>query len=412
MSGQVMVSEIEAASEPDHAQAANWLGIGALGVSVFALVMAEFLPPSVLTPMSKDLSVSLGAAGQAVTATAVVGAFAALLVPVLSRRWDRKTVLLALLVTLLGSNLLTAFAANLPTLLAARVLLGVALGGFWSMVPAVAMRLVPMHVLGRAMAMIFTGVTLATVLAAPVGAYIGDLLGWRAAFWLAGGVGVLALLASLTTLPTLAPKDGVNLAGLIEVAGRGPVRWVLAGVVLVVSGHFAGFTYIRPVLEQVTRLDVAAISLALLVFGGAGFIGNAVGGLLSGRDPRLSVMAGCGVLAIALAAVTAFGASPAVTFAALALWGAGFAMLPVGFQAWMATETMDKPELGGGLLTATFQVAIATGAIFGGLLVDRFGVLATPAYCAVMAVLGVVLVVRCRAAGAPQPIAAPACCAP
>lgn len=376
----------------------RWGAIAALSVSVFALVMAEFLPPSVLTPMAADLSVSLGAAGQAVTATAVVGALAALLVPVVTRSWDRKMVLLGLLATLCVSNLMTAVAGNLPVLLAARVLLGVALGGFWSMVAATAMRLAPMSILGRAMAIVFTGVTMATVLAAPVGASIGDLWGWRAAFWLAGLIGGLALLAVALTLPRLPARSEASLAGLIEVAARPQVGWALLGILLLISGHFAAFTYIRPVLEQVARMDIAAVSLALLVFGGAGFIGNLFGGLLSGRDPRLSVMGGASAIGIAMTLILALGVSAPVAIFALGLWGMGFAMLPVGFQAWVAAETVDKAELGGGLLTATFQVAIASGAVFGGLLVDRFSVLAAPTYCVSAAILGLILVSRRLAA--------------
>lgn len=180
-----------------------WSGVAALSLSVFGLVTAEFLPPSVLTPLASDLGVSLGAAGQAVTATAVVGAFAALLVPVVSSRWDRRLVLLGLLLLLGVSNLMTAAAVNLPMLLAARVVLGVSLGGFWSMAAATTMRLVPMPVLPRAMSIVFTGVTVATVSAAPVGAYVGDLLGWRATFLIAGLVGVAALACLWLTLPKL-----------------------------------------------------------------------------------------------------------------------------------------------------------------------------------------------------------------
>ncbi|MET4682095.1 MFS transporter [Brevundimonas faecalis] len=387
-----MTEQIALPMDQDSPSTALWSGIAALSLSVFALVMAEFLPPSVLTPMAADLGISLGAAGQAVTATAVIAAVAALLVPVATRRWDRKRVLIGLMIALSLSNLLTATATGLVTLLTARLLLGVALGGFWSMVAATAMRLVPMSVLGRAMAIVFTGVTMATVLAAPVGAYIGDLLGWRTAFWLAGGVGLAALLGVLVTLPRLPARGSADLAGLVEVARRPQVLWALIAVLLIISGHFAAFTYVRPVLEQVTGLGISAITLALFVFGGAGFLGNLAGGLLSGRDPKLSVIVGAMAMATALAAVLILGASVLVTTAALGLWGMGFAMLPVGFQAWVATETTDKAELGGGLLTATFQVAIAGGAIFGGLLVDRFTILAAPAYCVTVAIAGLALV--------------------
>ncbi|WP_374656947.1 MFS transporter [Phenylobacterium sp.] len=377
---------------PPASEPAAWGGVLALSLSVFALVTAEFLPASVLTPMAADLKVSLGAAGQAVTATAVVGAFAALLAPVVSSRWDRRHVMLGLLLLLGLSNLLTAVATSLPVLLVARVMLGASLGGFWSMAAATAMRLVPMTLFPRAMSIVFTGVSVATVSAAPVGAYVSEALGWRAAFVIAGVVGVIAFLAVWFTLPKMRSTGAAAMGDLLEVAARGRVQLVLAGVILVISGHFAGFTYIRPVLEQVTHLGAAAISLALLAFGGAGFIGNFAGAFLAERDPKLAVITGAGLVAAAMLAMIGLGASPWLAGAALTLWGMAFAMLPVGFQAWMVADAADRAELGGGLLTAAFQVAIASGAVIGGLVVDRFGVLSAPAYCGVACLAGVVLV--------------------
>lgn len=401
---------LEVQSAPDAAAALDvaaptkpaWDGILTLSLSVFALVTAEFLPPSVLTPLAADLGVSLGAAGQAVTATAVVGAFAALLVPVFTSRWDRRKVMLGLLLLLCVSNLMTALATNLPMLLAARVVLGVSLGGFWSMAAATAMRLVPMPILPRAMSIVFTGVTVATVSAAPIGAYVGDLWGWRAAFLIAGVVGVLALIGLWFTLPKLKPTAVANLSDLLEVAARPRALVVLFSVLVVISGHFAGFTYIRPVLEQVARLDVAAISLVLLAFGCAGFVGNFIGAFLAERDPKLAIISGASVMAASMAALVAFGTSPWLAGLALTFWGMAFAALPVGFQAWMVTDVPDRPELGGGLLTAAFQVAIATGAVVGGLLVDRFGVLSASIYCGTAAAVGLCLVLALRRRRAAQ----------
>jgi DHA1 family purine ribonucleoside efflux pump-like MFS transporter len=177
---------------------------------------------------------------------------------------------------------------------------------------------------------------------------------------------------------------------------RPSVAAALIGVVLVISGHFAGFTYVRPVLEQVTHLDVRSISLVLLAFGLAGFFGNFAGAFLAERDPRTAVFGGAGLIAAAALTVVGFGASPWAVTAALAVWGFAFAMLPVGFQAWVTAEASDQAELAGGLLTSTFQVAIAMGAIFGGLLVDRLGPLSAPAYCAAGAVLAAGLVLALR----------------
>ncbi|MET3667455.1 MFS transporter [Caulobacter sp. 1776] len=403
---------VEGKASGDVERPAAWAAVGALTLGVFALVTSEFLPASVLTPLARDLGVSVGAAGQAVTATAVVGAFAAPLTPVLTGRFDRRVVMWALMALLCVSNLLTVFAANLPMLLAARILLGASLGGFWSMAAALAMRLAPPAEMPRAMSLIFTGVSVATVSAAPIGAYVSDTLGWRAAFIIAGAVGAVALLAQLATLPRLAPTSTPRLAGLIEVGRRPAVATALLGVLLVISGHFAGFTYVRPVLEQVAHLDVRAVSLSLLAFGVTGFFGNIAGAALVGRDPRLSVLAGSALVAAAALAIVVLGQVGLVTAAALALWGFAFAMLPVGFQSWATSAAPDQAELAGGLLTSTFQVAIAAGAVFGGLLVDQFGPLSAPAYAAVsaLAAVGLVLTLRRRAARAPAPAVACEAC--
>jgi DHA1 family purine ribonucleoside efflux pump-like MFS transporter len=402
MDGSTIAKQAQGASIPETQVGtsaeppAAWAAIGALALGVFALVTSEFLPASVLTPLAADLGVSVGAAGQAVTATAVIGAIAAPLTPVLTGRLDRRLVMWSLMALLCASNLLTVFAVNLPMLLVARILLGASLGGFWSMAAALAMRLVPVRALPRAMSIVFTGVSVATVSAAPVGAYVSDTLGWRAAFVIAGVVGALALLAQVLTLPRLAPTAAPRLRGLLQVARRPSVAVALIGVLLVISGHFAGFTYVRPVLEQVTRLDVGAISLVLLAFGVAGFFGNFAGAFLAERDPRLAVLGGAGLVAVSALAIVTLGAWPPVVAIALAVWGFAFAMLPVGFQAWATSEASDQAELAGGLLTSTFQVAIAMGAIFGGVLVDHLGAVSASAYAGLAAASGVVLVLAAR----------------
>ncbi|TIM95716.1 MAG: MFS transporter, partial [Mesorhizobium sp.] len=164
-------------------------------------------------------------------------------------------------VLLILSNLLAAFASSLPVLLIARIMLGISLGGFWSMSAAMAMRLVPMRLMPRAMSIILTGVSVATVCAAPVGAYVGDIWGWRTAFMIAAVVGALALLVQIATLPKLPPAGVASFRTLLEVIKRPMIRVALLVVLLVASGHFAGFTYVRPFLEKVPALDIETISL-------------------------------------------------------------------------------------------------------------------------------------------------------
>lgn len=376
------------------AAAARWPAVASLALGVFGLVTAEFLPASLLTAMAADLGVTAGAAGQAVTATALVGAVAAPTIPLLTRRFDRKAVLLALTTLLVVSNVLAATAGSLAVLLVARVMLGIALGGFWSMSAALAMRLVPESLFARAMSVILTGVSVATVCAAPIGAWMGDLWGWRSAFIAAGAVSVLTLAVQLSTLPALPPRDNPDLRVLGELIRRPGVRMALLAVLLVISGHFAGFTYIRPLMEDVTHLSVSAISAVLLGYGIGGFFGNFAGGFIAERSERLAIVFGGTLIAALATSLLLAGSSAVVTAVSVALWGFAFGAFPVGFQTWIVRAAPDQAEGAGGLLVASFQIAIASGAIGGGLLVDRIGALGGPAFAVATLVLGTLLTLR------------------
>lgn len=377
---------------PEERSEAAWAAVFSLAMGVFGLVTAEFLPASLLTPIAADLRISDGAAGQAVTATAVIGAVAGIATAIVTRNLDRRVVMWALTTLLVVSSLLAAAANGLVMLLGARLLLGIGLGGFWSMAAAMAMRLVPMSLMPKAMAIIFTGVSVATVSAAPIGAYLGDLAGWRAVFVLSAAIGGLTLLAQVLTLPRLPPVATPSLRTLAELLGRPAIRLVLLAVLVIISGHFAGFTYVRPFLEQIPQLKVEAISLVLLAYGVGGFFGNLAGGAVVARSVKAAVV--IGALAIGLSALAMFfaGSSLIVSGIAVGLWGFFFGFLPVGIQTWTVRVAADQAEAAGGLLVAAFQVAIAGGAILGGLLVDHLGALGAVGYLAAATLLGTVLV--------------------
>jgi len=379
---------------PDTTAVPRWAAVGSLALGVFGLVTAEFLPASLLTAMAADLGVSEGAAGQTVTATALIGAIAAPSIPLLTRRIDRKHVMLALTLLLVLSNVIAATADSLSILLVARVMVGIALGGFWSMSAALAMRLVPEHHFARAMSIILTGVSVATVCAAPIGAWMGELWGWRSAFVAAGVVSVVTLVAQLFSLPALPPKANPDLRVLGELLTRPGVRIALLAVLLVISGHFAGFTYIRPMMENITGLPVSAISAILLGYGIGGFFGNFVGGYIAGRSERHAVVFGGTLIAVLTASLLLAGHSFTVTAIAVVLWGFAFGAFPVGFQIWIVRAAPDQAEGAGGLLVATFQIAIATGAIGGGLLVDHIGATGGPLFAVVTMTLGTLLTLR------------------
>jgi predicted MFS family arabinose efflux permease len=359
---------------PAVPERASWAAVLSLTLGVFGLVTAEFLPASLLTPMASGLGISEAMAGQAVTATALVALVAALLAAVVTRRVDRRIVLMVFSVLLIVSNLLVAAAPNFILLLFGRVLLGVALGGFWSMAVAVAIRLVPTPMVPRALSILFSGVSVATIVAVPLGSYIGGLYGWRSVFLFATLIGVVTLLSQIAFLPSLVANHTARLGTLAEVLMRRGVRLGVLCCVLVFGGHFALFTYVRPFFETVAGVGPRGIALMLLGFGLANFVGTLLAGVLLERSLRLT-------LTVAPLLIGAAGLSLAVLQVGLpvhallvALWGLAFGAVPVGWSTWMARAVPDETESAGGLLVAAVQVSIAAGAALGGLVFGFSGV--------------------------------------
>lgn len=392
---------LAAASAALSSQQALWGAVVSMMLGVFGLVTAEFLPASLLTPMARDLGVTEGVAGQAVTATATVALITSLLVVTATRRIDRRVVLLAFSILLIASNLLVATASSLVSLILGRVLLGFALGGFWTMSAATVMRLVPEALVPRALSILFSGVSAATVFAAPVGSFVGDIAGWRAVFVMGAGLGLLALVVQFATLPRLEPRGHARLRTLFEVLARPQIGLGLIAVTLVFTGHFAFFTYIRPFLETVTGVGISTMSAILLGFGIANFLGTFLGGFLLERSLRLTLAAMplvMGVLGLLLAGL---GNAPLIDAGLIALWGLAFGAVPVAWTAWITRAVPDETESGTALIVAVIQFAIALGAAGGGTIFDisgATGVFVAAGLVLLLSVLLILVGVRSRLA--------------
>jgi predicted MFS family arabinose efflux permease len=367
----VSAREALACSPAAGAPRASWAGVGSLGLGVFAMVMAEFLPASLLPRIADGLGVSDGAAGQAVSVTAFAAAASALVLSVVLPRADRRRVVLGLTLLAALSDLVVAVAPDLPVLLAARLLLGVALGGSWAMATAVAARLVPPDQVGRALTVINSGVAGATVAAVPVGAWLGGVWGWRAVFLLGAGVAVVALVVQAATLPRVAPAVTSGLRALGSVLRSGVVLTGLVAVLLVFGGHFSGFTYVRPAAEALAGIDAGGLAALLLVFGLADVLGTVLSGPLADRAPRVGVLGFPAVVGVGMLVVHVAGGTDVGLFLGTALWGLGFGGVPTTVLSWGARTQPTRLEQVGGVLVAVCNVGIAVGASVGGVLVDR-----------------------------------------
>ncbi|MGF0537335.1 MFS transporter [Agrobacterium sp. ES01] len=381
-------------------QTPAWGAVASMTLGVFGLVTAEFLPASLLTPIATDLGVTEGAAGQAVTTTALFGFLTSLLITAAARRMDRRHLMMVFSLFLIISNLMVAFAVGLPMLLVGRVLLGIGLGGFWTMSTAITMRLVPPALVPKALAILMSGVSAATVLAAPVGSYLGEMLGWRTVFILAAGLGMATIAVQWRQLPSMRPAGATRLRTMIDVVMRPGIGLGMLAVLLVFAGHFMFFTYLRAYMEGGSGFSVEAISTILLGFGLANFLGTFLGGRLVQKSLRLTLIVVpllMGSLALAMGAV---GAHPLSDILAVVLWGLLFGGVPVAWSSWLARTVPDEAESAGGLFVASIQLAIAMGAGFGGVIFDMVGgtgTIAASGIVLLIAAISVMLGVRMRA---------------
>lgn len=353
---------------------ACWNGVFAMTLCVFALIASEFMPVSLLTPMAVDLHVTEGMAGQGI---AISGAFAVL--TSLSISWiagtlNRKTLLLALAGLMAVSGAIVGLAPNYLTYMVGRALIGVVIGGFWSMSAATAMRLVSATQVPKALAIFNGGNALATVIAAPLGSYLGSIIGWRGAFFCLVPIAAVAFIWLWISLPTMKVEPRTPGTGnVLKLLRNRSVALGMAGCGAFFMGQFALFTYLRPFLETVTRVDVSTLSLVLLVIGIAGFIGTLIIGLFIRRGLFRTLIVIPVLMALIALALIPFGTSVVVVGALLGFWGLLATAAPVGWWSWIAQALPKNAEAGGGLMVAVIQLAIALGSTVGGLLFDSRG---------------------------------------
>lgn len=372
--------------------AATWLALVSLTLGSLAVVSSELLPMGVLTPLARDLEVSEGVAGQTVTLTAIFAGLAAPTIALIIGHTDRKYVMLAVTGLVVISNLLAALSWGFWGLLGARVILGLAIGGFFALAGATIARLVPMASFGRAMGVVFVGISLATVIAPPLGALISDVWGWRAAFFAAACVGFIAVAlqsAFLPAVPATAATSPSVLAGLVR---RPAVRIGLIAGLLLVGGHFAGFTFLRPWLELGAGFDGRELALVLLLHGIANVLGSALAGMIADRRLKAGFVGSGLLLGVSTGGLALLGASLFSTLFFAAMWGLAFGAAPVLIQTWMGRAAPDQLEAIGGLFLGVLQFSIALGAIAGGSALDLLGVRAPLAITVGGGVLATLLV--------------------
>jgi predicted MFS family arabinose efflux permease len=352
----------------------GWIAVLSVALGSFVLVLSEFLPIGLLPAIAADLHISIGTTGLLVVATGLTGAIGAPVVTVFTSRVDRRVVLLSLTGLLVVSDVLGAFAPNLAVLLIARMLLGLGIGGFWAIGAGIASRLVRASAVIRATSFITAGVSVATVVSLPLGAFVSAVATWRTAFLIGAGLGAVALVLQLVLLPRIPAIQRVQFSTLGRLLKIPRARVGLIVAALAFAAQFSAYTYVAPYLQQLVRISPTTITIALLAFGIAGIAGNFTAGVTLSRSVAGTLTVTKVVLALAVVALPLLAWSLPGVFALLVIWGFVWGALPLGLQTWMSQAAPAASDGSLALFVTTIQLAISAGSIIGGLGVGAFGI--------------------------------------
>ena len=342
---------------------AAWAGVLAAGMATFCVVTTEMLPVGLLVPIAASLDVSVGRVGWLMVVPGLLAALCAPLVVIGARGIDRRRILCGLLLLLAAANLGSALAPGMAAFLAARVLVGVCIGGIWAVAGGLAGRLVPAASIGLATAVIFGGVAVASVLGVPLGA-------------LAALSAAVLLLAALA-LPPLPVAQSVTARQLADQWRNPGLRRGLFITLFLVAGHFMAYTFVRPVLQTMAGFAADWIGPLLFAYGVAGIAGNFLAGGAAARRLRATLLAIVSGLLATLALLPWLGDMRGAAAALLLLWGLSYGGVSVALQTWVMQAARGAVEAATSLFVGVFNLAIALGALAGGASVDHWGLPAT-----------------------------------
>ena len=372
------------------------LALWALALSAFAIGTTEFVIVGLIPTIAASLQVSVPSAGLLVSLYALGVAIGAPLLTAMTGRVPRKQLLLGLMVLFTIGNLVAWMAPDYTALMAARVLTGLAHGVFFSIGSTIATSLVPKEKAASAIALMFTGLTVALVTGVPLGTFIGQHFGWQATFLAVSLLGVIAVIGSAILVPSdIASSKPAPLLTQLAVLKEPRLLLVYAITTLGYGGSFIAFTYLAPILQQVSGFAASTVSLVMLVYGVSVAAGNIWGGKLADRlGPVRALQIVFALLALVLLVLTFTAPSKPLVLITVLAWGAvAFGNVP-GLQVYVVRRAeRDAPQavdVASGLNIAAFNVGIALGAWGGGLIVAHLGLMATP-WIGALVVVGALL---------------------
>ncbi|MFV5640112.1 MFS transporter [Acinetobacter oleivorans] len=368
-----------------------WGAVFVMSLCCAVLIASEFMPASLLTPISLDLNMSEGQVGQAISISGIFAVITSLSISRVFKAWDRRHIILLLTLLMIVSGIVITFAHSAALFMLGRAILGVVIGGFWAMSTSIVMRLVPPLSVPKALGLLNGGNALATTIAAPLGSFLGSIIGWRGAFFSIVPIAIVALIWQFKSMPSLpaivSAEKSKNPFGLLKLP---IVLYGMTGILLLFMGQFALFTYLRPFLETVTHVDATMLSILLLILGLAGLVGTFVISLILHQHVYRYLIIIPFIMALIAGAFVLGGEHLWFVAIFMGLWGFIGTSAPVVWNTWLAQTLHQDAEIGGGLMVAIIQFAITLGATIGGLLYDSYGYSATFYMSATILLLGAI----------------------
>ncbi|MEV0747693.1 Cmx/CmrA family chloramphenicol efflux MFS transporter [Streptomyces sp. NPDC050273] len=371
------------------------LAVYILGLSVFALGTSEFMLSGLLPPIADDMSVSIPRAGLLISAFAIGMVVGAPLLAVATLRLPRRTTLIALISVFGLGQVAGALAPTYEVLFASRVISAFACAGFWAVGAAVAIAMVPVNSRARAMAVMIGGLSIANVLGVPLGAFLGENLGWRSAFWAVGAASAVALAGVATLIPRIPlPDEKPQLKRELTIYRDRQVWLSIVLTALAAGGVFCAFSYLAPLLTDVAGLDSGWVPTVLALFGIGALIGTMIGGRVADAHLFGVLLSGIAASTVFLAALALFASNQAAVIVLSFLLGLSAFYTAPALNARMFNVAGAAPTLAGATTTAAFNLGNTGGPWLGGTVIDLdFGFEATAWAGAAMTVLALVTVV-------------------
>ncbi|WP_216850583.1 MFS transporter [Acidisoma sp. L85] len=370
-----------------------WVGVWAIALGAFAIVLAEFLPVGLLPGISRGFDISEGKAALTISSTAVFAFLAAPITTVVIGQVNRKWALLSLSVLLIIANVLSSIASEFLILMVGRIILGLALGGFWAIAVTAAGNLVANDKVSSASSLVFAGISVAAVVAVPAGSYVSAHFDWRVAFIISSVLSTATAIFQLLYLPSITTCHGFKLVQFVCILRSKRIRGIFGTILFIVAGQYAGFTFVTPYLGRVSGIGNSDLNILLCGYGLMAVAGNFVGGALAKRSPQFAVLVTAISILLSVLVVAAFAAYATPVCVAVMVWALAWGMVPVCTQLWLFNFTRESAEVAQAINTSVFQLSIGLGSLVGSLAVTHIGLHASMWFGAGILALALTLVV-------------------